>query len=211
MPEPGSPGSPCEEHPASATPPQPTSYCRHSHICIPGSRRGPSPNVPPSSPKLPKMWPSLQSPNLERHHFLSARLDVAMPMQMPVLLPYLGTSWARGPWWASAALQGTRGHYWGGACWWHRTGRGQQGHSVPALPPQPRSLGECPPWLTSPWHDSPLHMVQGGSLPEVLGVLGLPDCPEGRKKWDHCRNGFSPVGAWGVPRKGRPRQCQRLL
>lgn len=182
--EPGSPASPCEEHAASAQPPQQTSYFGHRQIFIPGTRRLSSPNVPPSSPKLPEMWSSLQSSNLAmHHHFSSARLDMAVLMQMPMPLPYLGTSWALGPWWASAALQGRRGHYWGGACWRHRTGRAQQDHSVPALPSHLCSLAKCPPWLTSPLHDSPLHMVQGGSLPEVLGVLDLPDCPEGKKKW----------------------------
>lgn len=94
------------------------------------------------------------------------------------------------------------------------TGQGEGSrtdHSVSALPPHLCSLGECPSWLTSPLHDSPLHMVQGGPLPEVLGVLDLPDCPEGKKKWDHCRSEFSPVGAGDVPREIRPRQCQWLL
>ena len=88
---------------------------------------------------------------------------------------------------------------------------GAAGPLSPSTATPPPLPGECPPWLTLPLHDSPLHMVQGGSLPEVLGVLGLPDCPEGRKKWDHCRNEFSPVGAGSVPRESRPRQCQQLL
>lgn len=44
------------------------------------------------------------------------------------------------------------------------------------------SLGGRPPQLTFPLHDSPLHMAWGYSLPEVLGVPGLPGCPEERKR-----------------------------
>lgn len=86
---------------------------------------------------------------------------------------------------------------WGGACWWHRMRKGQVGQCSPSTATPPSSLG-CP------LHDSPLHVVQGGSLPEVLGVPGLLGCPEGRKTWGHCRDGLSPVGAWCVPWERRP-------
>lgn len=89
-------------------------------------------------------------------------------------------------------------------------GEGAVGQHSPSTATPPCSLGGCLPQLISPLHDSPLHVVRGGSLPEVLGVPGLPGCPEGRKRWGYCRDGFSLVGAWCVPWERRPRQCQRL-
>lgn len=66
----------------------------------------------------------------------SVRLDVAMLMPMP----YLGPSWALGPWWASAALQETRGHYVGvvlagGTGWGGGSGAAQSQHCHPSLLP----------------------------------------------------------------------------
>lgn len=100
---------------------------------------------------------------------------------------YLGASWSLGPRRASAALRETRGCF----VWAVLAGAQLKEGAV----------GQ---------HSPPLHTVRGGSLPEVLGVPGLPGCPEGRKRWGHCRGAFSPVGAWGVPRERTPRQCQQL-
>lgn len=48
----------------------------------------------------------LPAPKSGKAPLSSARWDMAMPMPMS----YLGPSWALGPWWARAALRGTRGH-----------------------------------------------------------------------------------------------------
>lgn len=56
--------------------------------------------------------------------------------------------------------------------------------------------GGCQPGQMSPLRDSPPHVTQGGSLLEVLEVLGLPGCPKERKRQGHCRGGFFPLGAW---------------
>lgn len=87
-----------------------TQLLGHRHIFTAESRRGSSQMSLPPAQNFPKRG-SPSSPTIWQGSLSLCQAGVAMQMQMPVLLPYLGTSGALGPWGASAALQGTRGHY----------------------------------------------------------------------------------------------------
>ena len=153
---------PVKRMPGSVLLPQPTGHCGHGHVPAPAMglfpRAGwiqeggqPEMSLPPAqNVALPPAPKSGKAP------LSSARSDVAMPMPMP----YLGPSWALGPWWASAALQRTRGHYVGAVL---AGGTGQGGCSGTAWSlhchPTPAPWGYArpggrPPCMTVPctWH-----------------------------------------------------------
>lgn len=161
--------------------------------CSPGPAglRGGQPemSIHPSIPKCPKMWPSIQPPNLARHRF-------PLPGQMWRCQCQCCTLVPAGPWVPGGPALPCRGQgdiKLGRCLLVAQDGEGAVGQHGPSTATSPCSLGGRLPLLTSPLHDSPLPMARGGSLPGVLGVLGLPGCPEGRKRWGHCRDGFSPV------------------
>lgn len=210
------PDRPAKTAPASVPPPRPTGHCGHGHIPVPATGLfpraewirevgQPKMSLPPA-PYIMKRGPP-SSPQICQGTIFLCQVRHGNADANAIPWSQLGPGLPVGQY-CPAGDKGTL--FCDSACWWHRTGRGQWGSVVPALPPHPGSLGGCPPWLTSPLHDSPLYVSWSGSLPEVLGVLGLPGCPEGRKTWGHCRDGFSPVGVWGVSWERRPRQYQQL-
>lgn len=207
MPEPGSPGSPCGESLCQSHRPDPRPPRSQSHPCACHGASCIQEGASLKCPSLqPKTSPSFQPPNLARHHFPLPGGTWRCRCQCPTLVP--AGPWVPGGPGLPCGGQGdiVLGRYLLVAQDRDEAG-GQRGPST-ATPPC--SLGGHLPQLTSPLYDSPLPVPWGVTLPEVLGVPALPGCPERKKRWGHCRDRFSPLGALGVPWERGPRERQRL-